>query len=326
MICARLLLAATLACSPEKLTQQLPRLTAPAGGRVGVAMLIVETGETVRWNATERFPMQSVYKMPIAMAVLKAVDEGRLSLDQKIQLRVGDLGAKEIHSPIRDKYPRGGVQLTLRELLRAAIVDSDGVASDMLLGLVTPAQVTQFVRQLGVNDLVVLNTEKELSQDWQAQYHNWTTPDAAVRLLRLLQDGSGLSKDNRALLLGWMTATQTGVRRLRASLPAGTIVADKTGTSGTQKGLTAATNDIGLITLPDGRHLAIAVFVSDSRAQQSVRERVIAKIARASWDCWSKLSLRSRRQHKAWGVSPRKVREHRTRSPRSWRKIVHLLL
>jgi beta-lactamase class A len=287
MICAKLLLAAMLACTPAELTRQLPLLAAPAGGRVGVAMMVVETGEAVRWHAAERFPMQSVYKLPIAMAVLKAVDEGRLRLDQKIQLRVEDLAPKQIHSPIREQYPRG-VQLTLRELLRAAIVDSDGTASDMLLGLVSPAQVTQFLRQLGVDDLVVLNTEKEFSQDWQAQYRNFATPDAAIRLLRLLQEGNGLSKESRALLLGWMTETQTGARRLRGSLPAGTIVADKTGTSGSQKGLTAATNDIGLITLPDGRHLAIAIFVSDSRAQQSVREGVIAKIARASWDCWNK--------------------------------------
>ncbi len=252
-----------------------------------MAMMIVETGETVRWHATERFPMQSVYKMPIAMAVLKAVDEGRLSLDQKVLLRVENLAPKEVHSPISEKYPRG-VQLALRELLRAAIVDSDGTASDMLLGLVPPAQVIQFLRQLGIDDLVVLNTERELSQDWRAQYRNWVTPEAAVRLLRLLHEGKGLSKESRTLLLGWMTETQTGARRLRSSLPPGTTVADKTGTSGMQKGLTAATNDIGLITLPDGKHLAIAVFVTDSKAQQSVREGVIAKIARASWNCWSR--------------------------------------
>jgi beta-lactamase class A len=288
MICAKLLLAATLACSPAELTKELPRLAAPAGGRVGIVVLNIETGETVSWNATQRFPMQSVYKMPIAMAVLKRVDEGSLLLDQKIQLRVTDLAPKQVHSPIREKYPRAGVALTLRELLRASIVDSDSTASDVLLSLVRPDQVMEYLRRLGVNDLVVLNTEKELSQDRQAQYRNWATPEAAVRLLRLLHEGSALSSDSRGLLLSWMTETQTGARRLRAALPAGAVVADKTGSSGTFGGVTAATNDIGLITLPNGEHLAVAVFVSDSKAQQSIRERVIARIARASWDCWNR--------------------------------------
>jgi beta-lactamase class A len=288
MICAKLLLAATLACSPAELTKELPRLAAPAGGRVGIVVLNIETGETVSWNATQRFPMQSVYKMPIAMAVLKRVDEGSLLLDRKIQLRVTDLAPKQVHSPIRDKYARAGVALTLRELLRASIVDSDSTASDVLLSLVAPNQVTAYLRRLGVNDLVVLNTEKELSQDRQAQFRNWATPEAAVRLLRLLHEGSALSPASRGLLLSWMRETQTGARRIRAALPAGAVVADKTGSSGTFGGVTAATNDIGLITLPNGQHLAIAVFVSDSKAQQSVREGVIARIARASWDCWTR--------------------------------------
>ena len=288
MIGAKVLIVASLMCSPAELRQKWQRLGAPAGGRVGVAAMIVETGELVSWNGTQHVPMQSVYKMPIAMTVLRRVDEGRLRLDQKIQLQLTDLTPPQLHSPIRDKYPRAGVALTLRELLRAAIVDSDGTASDVLLRLVTPDQVTGFLHELGVDDLTVVNFERELARDEQVQYRNWATPEAAVRLLRLLQEGHGLSAASRGLVLAWMTETQTGRRRIRRLLPAGTAVADKTGTSGTFMGLTAATNDIGLITLPQGRHLAIAVFVSDSKAQQSVREGVIARIARAAWNCWAK--------------------------------------
>jgi len=81
-----------------------------------------------------------------------------------------------------------------------------------------------------------------------------------------------------------MTETPTGLRRIKGSLPAGTIVAHKTGTSGTVNGLTAATNDVGLVTLPDGKHLAISVFVSDSTADEATREETIAKITRTIWD------------------------------------------
>jgi beta-lactamase class A len=89
------------------------------------------------------------------------------------------------------------------------------------------------------------------------------------------------------LLLGWMTETATGPRRIKGRLPPGTPVAHKTGTSSTRNGLTRATNDAGLVTLPDGRHLALAVFVSDSPADEGAREGVIAEIARAARDCWA---------------------------------------
>ena len=108
-----------------------------------------------------------------------------------------------------------------------------------------------------------------------------------VVLLRALHEGRGLSEPSRALLLRLMTQTPTGSRRIKGLLPVGTVVAHKTGTSGTVKGLTPATNDVGLVTLPNGRHLAVAVFVSDSMANDSAREKVIARVARAAWDYWS---------------------------------------
>jgi beta-lactamase class A len=85
-----------------------------------------------------------------------------------------------------------------------------------------------------------------------------------------------------------MTQTPTGLQRIKGLLPDGAVVAHKTGTSLTVDGVTAATNDVGLVTLPNGRHLAISVFVSDSRANKAVREEVIAKVAKAAWDEWSK--------------------------------------
>ena len=285
--CAQILLAAVLSCTSSELLHEWSRIASPAAGRVGAAAVLLETQSRMNLNSEERFPMQSVYKVPIVMAVLKRVEEGKLGLDQKIRLEASDLPPNKVHSPIRDKYPNG-ITLTLRELSRAAIVDSDGGASDALLKLVPPAEVNQYLRGLGINDLVVLNTEKELASDSRIQYQNWATPAAAINLLRALHEGTGISGPNRRLLLSWMTATQTGVRRIRALLPKNAVVADKTGTSGTDNGLTAATNDIAIVTLPNGQHMAIAVFVSDSRADQSVREGVIAKIARATWDCWSR--------------------------------------
>ena len=107
-----------------------------------------------------------------------------------------------------------------------------------------------------------------------------------VALLSALHQSRGLIPASRAFLLKIMTETTTGPNRLKGLLPPGTEVAHKTGTSGTEKGLTAATNDVGLITLPNGHHVAIAVFLADSKADTATREAVIAQTAKAVWEHW----------------------------------------
>ena len=264
-------------------------------GPVGAAAVIIEGGEVVSFNGSRRFPMQSVYKLPIGMAVLRAVDEGRLSLAQKISVRPEDMVPERLHSPLRDANPRG-VEITLRELVRLMISESDGTASDVLLGLAGgPLKVTEYLRGLGVDGVNVATTERAMAQgDEQVQYQNWATPESMLALLRALHEGRGLSGASRGLLLDFMLNSKPGPRRLKGLLPAGTPVAHKTGTSGTVEGVTRATNDVGIVTLPDGRHMAVAVFVSDTKADADVREGTIAKVARAAWDCWT--SARSRRR------------------------------
>jgi beta-lactamase class A len=246
---------------------------------------VLESGESVSLNGNQRFPMQSVYKLPIAMAVLNQVDQGNLTLDQKIQIEANDIVQG---SQVLDENSQGK-EFSLSELLQYMVSRSDNTACDVLLRLIgEPQRVTEYLSSLGIHDIVVANTEKELAQDPAVQYRNSTTPDAAVVLLRTLHEGRGLSKSSQALLLQWMTETQTGLKRIKGLLPEGTVVAHKTGTSSTENGVTAATNDVGLVTLPSGQHLAIAVFISDSQATDVIREEVIAKAARAAWDEWSR--------------------------------------
>ena len=116
-----------------------------------------------------------------------------------------------------------------------------------------------------------------------AQYRNWFEPAGAVQLLRRISDNSPLTSEHTDLLLGWMTPA-VPTKRLEGDLPAGMRVAHKSGTSDVDDGVAHATNDIGLIPLPDGRRIAIAVFVTDSTADQDTREKVIARIGRAAYD------------------------------------------
>jgi len=271
------------------LSEQFQQAARAAQGRVGVAAAVVETGELVALNADQRFPMQSVYKLPIGMAVLRQVDQGALTLRRKTRVQSSDFVSARQYSPIRDAHPRGGVELSVRDLLRFMVSESDGTACDVLLGLIGgPAVVTRYLRGLAIGGIVVANTEKEIGSDEAIQYRNCATPQAAVALLRALHEGRGLSQSSRALLLRLMTQTPTGPHRIKGLLPARAVVAHKTGTSRTVNGRTAATNDVGLVSLPNGRHLALAVFVADSRANDAAREAVIAKVARAAWDHWER--------------------------------------
>ena len=268
----------------QELQNQLTQIAGAAKGHVGVAAVVLETGETVSLNPHDHFPMQSVYKLPISMAVMKQIDAGTIRLDQKVAVTKSDFVRRGQNSPLRDKYPNG-TEITISELLRYAISESDGTASDVLMRVAggrIPLQM--YLTDLPITDMILLNTEKEIGQDWQTQYRNSASPEAAVALLRALYERKGLSESSQALLLKFMIESTPGPKRLKGLLPAGTIVAHKTGTSGTQKGITAATNDIGIITLPNGKHLAIAVFVSDSPADEVTREGVIAKIAKAAWE------------------------------------------
>ncbi len=280
---------ANLELKPDaELEKQIAAIATQAKGKVGVAAIVLETGDSVSLNADQHFPMQSVYKLPIAMAVLHEVDDEKLTLDEQIGVTKLDFVREGQYSPIRDKNPNGAV-LTVRELIQYTICESDGTGSDVLLRLAGGADAVQnYLAAIGVGkQLVVVNSEKELGQNWQTQYDNWTTPNTAVALLRDLQQGNGISPEHRELLLKFMTDSTTGPKRLKGLLPPGTAVAHKTSTSGTQNGITAATNDIGIITLPNGKHIAIAVFVSDSPADKKTREAVIAKIAKGVWDRWN---------------------------------------
>jgi beta-lactamase class A len=282
-----LLAMLALVTQSPALPARFAEIAGRCGGELGVFAQVIGTPDSAGLNETSRFPMQSVYKLPIAMAVLDQVDRKGLTLNQKISLSADDM-VPRLHSPLRDRYPRGGVTLTIRDLIRAALVDSDGTASDVLLRIGGgPSRVTGYVRGLGVRDMVIATSERAMSNDATLQYRNYSTPKAAVDVLSALDGGRGLSPESRELVLQDLVNSTPGAQRIKGLLPAGTSVAHKTGTDATRNGRTAATNDIGLVTFPDGRQLAIAVFVKDSSAGLAAREEAIAQAARTAWDRWA---------------------------------------
>ena len=267
------------------LRQQIERVIRPFPGDVGVAVRHLEKGDTLSVNGNKRYPMQSVYKFPVALAVLHQVDKGKLSLQQKIHLTRRDL-LPNTWSPLREKYPDADVDLTLDEILRYTVAQSDNNGCDVLFRLLGGTRpVDQYVHGLGVRGIAIAATEEEMHRAWDVQYTNWCEPVAMLALLEGFYQGKYLSKASSDYLRKVMVETTTAPNRIKGLLPQGTVVAHKTGTSATNPaGVNAATNDVGIVTLPNGEHFAIVVFVSNATADAKTREAVIARITRAVWD------------------------------------------
>jgi len=284
---ALLIFTTTPSFSQVTLQTQIRQIAHGINGHVGMCAVNIEKEETISYNGDEKFPMQSVYKFPIGMAVLHLVDEGKYILEQNIHILKSDI-LPNGHSPIREKFPDGDTDLSVAELLRYAVSESDGTACDVLLRIAGGTdKVDNYIHTLGVKNIRIATTEKlQQSSDEQIQYKNWATPKSMTKLLQIFYSGNNLTPKSKTLLTELMIDSY-GVKRLKGLLPAETVVAHKTGTAATTGGLTRATNDAGIITLPNGEHIAIAVFVSDSKAEGNERELTIAEIAKAVYDYWT---------------------------------------
>ncbi|ADW67144.1 class A beta-lactamase [Granulicella tundricola] len=267
------------------LRQQIRATAEQAKGKVSVACSLPGTLLDCDLHPDAHPPMQSVFKLPLGMAILDQVQRGRFTIDQPIRFLASDR-IPNAYSPLQDEFPQADVDVPLRELLRLSVSLSDNCAADVLLRILGGPKVLQaYIDSLGIEGFHIQDDEAGLHQDVLAQYRNWFEPSAAVALLRLINDRPPFSRQNTALLTGWMKTPPDRPSRVAQALPKGIEVLHKTGTSDVSPaGVAYATNDIGLITLPDGRRLAVAVFVTDASADTATRDRVIAEISRQIYD------------------------------------------
>jgi len=314
--------AATPEPTTKALSRELARLAAEAGGPVGVAVIAIESGDRVSLAGRDRFPLASVFKLPLAIEFLRQVDAGRLRLDQTVLASATDL--EPGHSPIAVAHPSGGVTLKTSELLERTLVEGDNTAADLLLRLCGgPGAVAARLRDLGLTEIQIDRSERELALDYfgvPAAPSPWSltefersaervspalrrqaakrfledprdtaTPEAMADLLARLQERRlGLSPAGDDRLLALLFRCRAGPDRLKGLLPPGAPVAHRTGACGETEGVSACTNDVGILTLPRGEHLAVAVFIKASPRNLEARERTIARISRAVWDYWNR--------------------------------------
>lgn len=270
----------------DSLQQKIEQIVSAKNAVVGVSIIGNSGKDTVSINGDRNFPFQSVFKFHIALAVLSQIDKGKFTLNQKIIIEKKDL-LPDLYSPIRDKYPNG-VTLTISKILKYTVSESDNVGCDLLLKLIGgPEIVEEYFIKNNFNDISIKFNEEVQQSNWDNQFQNWTTPQAANETLAgfYLNNTKLLSQKSHDFIWKIMKETSTGTNRIKGQLPENTVVAHKTGTSGTNKeGLTAAVNDIGIVFLPDGQHFYISVFVTNSTENADTNEKIIADISKAAWD------------------------------------------
>lgn len=258
------------------------------GGVVGLHVRHLESGETFSARAGEPFFMASVGKLPLAVHVLRQVEQGRIRLDDTVRLHASRLVRG--NSAFRQRVSAGS-RVTVAQLLEAAITDSDNTAANELHHLVGgPESVTRGLRGMSIagirmdRDYTTLRAPSSPSDT-----RDTATPEAVTALLSALWSGRLLGPAETRRLQGWMTESRNPAGRIPAGVPRGTAVAHKTGTwmRGGQPGADAVI-DVGVITLPGGRgHLAIALFIRDARQDVEATEPALARITRAMYEHWA---------------------------------------
>jgi beta-lactamase class A len=283
-------------------------------GKCGIGVKFLESGETWFYQKEAHFPMQSVCKFPLAVAILIEVDAKHLSLIDRVSISRSDLSVE--WSPISQNFKGSEESFSIGDLLKRAVGESDNTAFDVLLARIGGARtIDAALRAKGIDGIRVDRSERQLQSDyfglgpWDPRWvdpnafeaaqaalgpvrqrkalldylddpRDTATPAGMVLLLERFYQGQLLSESSTRYLLKVMKETTTGPNRLKAGLPSGTLLAHKTGTAGDSVAINGATNDVGVAKLPDGAEVIIAVFIKGSDASSKNREAAIAEVAR----------------------------------------------
>lgn len=291
--------------------QQLAERAEP--GVLGGAVLDLRTGQVWSVNGNVPQPLQSVFKLPLAIYVMHLAEKGVLSLDERVTLTKADLSI--FYSPITDDFD-SRQEYTIRELVAANVSNSDNTAADWLLERVGgPQSLTRYFHDRGLRQFRVDRFERELQPEsvglpisaggmadgesyreyrasvpvdvrtagmrrYLADPRDRMSAVDAVQMLAMLDAGQLLNPEHTRELMQILLETPSGANRLKAGVPDAALVYHKTGTGADVEALNAATNDIGIIALPDGRRLAVAAFLSGSSLPAEQRDALIAEVAR----------------------------------------------
>ncbi len=298
------------------LDKGIAKLERRTEGRLGVALIDLKDHKLWSWRGAETFPMQSVFKLPLAVAVLQQVEAGKFKLDQPITITRKDLSL--FNSPIARQFKGESATYPVRDLIRLAAGQSDNTAADRLMREIGgPQVVTKMLRDGGIEGMSVDRYERQFQPEiYGLKGFGWNevvdeqrfradlralnpelriaalaaaltdkrdaaTPEASARFLEGFAEGNWLRNPaHTAFLTKVISESKIGTGRIKAGLPPGSVLAHRTGLGLTTDGINHATNDIGIATLPDGRRFVIVTYLAGSRADAPKREAALAEAAR----------------------------------------------
>jgi beta-lactamase class A len=310
---ASALTTAAAAQSTARLEQEISRIEPFSGGQLGVAAVHLETGKSFFYKADDLYPLASTYKVPIAIQAFTLAEQGKLDLNRMVAWDTTDL---HLGSEAFLLFRKPGFAMSVRNLIETMLILSENNSTDLMLGLAGGgAEVTKRVRAAGITDMRIDRTTAEIIANPYGITDIWTdgkfdrakwerqeaalsegrrdsiayyyardprdhgSPKAMLTLLTKLWKGELLKKENTAAMLDIMYRCETGAARIKGMLPRGTRVAHKTGT------YPGTANDVGIIDLPDGTHVAIALYLKkSSKIEGKDLEDALAQSARAVYD------------------------------------------
>ncbi|GLQ48459.1 beta-lactamase [Dyella lipolytica] len=261
----------SIAADADDTKKRLAELERRYGGRLGVAILDTGSERRIVYRADERFMMCSTFKLLLVGATLARVDHGAERLDRRV---VFGQEAVLSYAPVTSRHV-GAPGMTVAELCQAAIAVSDNTAANLLVAsLGGPAAVTAYARQLGDPLTRLDHIEPELNVPSADHVSDTTTPNAMLGDLRTLVLGNALSDTSRKQLIEWLCETTTSKDLLRAGIPAGWRVGDKTGSG------YGATNDVAIIWPPQRKPLLVATYYAGATADAARPSALFTEVGR----------------------------------------------
>lgn len=273
------------------ISDTISEIVASYPGEIGVAV-IIDDSDTVAVNNRNIYPMMSVFKVHQALALCDDFDRRGISLDTLITIRRDELDP-HTWSPMMKDYPDSGFSLTVKDLLRYTLRQSDNNASNLMFGRLLGVEETDsFISTVILRrDFRIAYTEAEMSADHRRAYSNSTSPLGAAELINRLFTDSLVSRDKQDFIMRTLGECETGKDRIAAPLldKEGVSIAHKTGSGYiNEEGVLAAHNDVAYICLPNGTRYSLAVFVKDFKGNETQAAKAIAHVSAAVYSILSK--------------------------------------
>lgn len=265
------------------LTDSISSIVSNCPGEIGVAVIINDT-DTVTVNNKSIYPMMSVFKVHQALAICNSFDRDEFSLDTLLNIQRKDLDPNT-WSPMMKEHSEPSFTLSVRDLLRYTLTQSDNNASNVMFKRLVSVEETDSLITTVIprSSFQIAHTESEMSADHTKAYSNYTSPLGAAILMNRLFTDSLVSRDKQDFIKKTLGECETGKDRIVAPLlgKEGVKVAHKTGSGYTENGILAAHNDVAYISLPNGTHYTLAIFVKDFKGDETQASKVAARISAA---------------------------------------------